>query len=231
MLEKLFEDIRNNLKEFDEKYDKDEQLRRLALLDIKVREEGYGNVTPEEQSKWILGKLKFFKGRDPMDGGPNLYTRAKRLFKKINPPEEEKRLKVNTLLQKDKLEEATALINAGGDINQKTFWGHTPLRIALEKGHLDIAKLLVNKGAEVNVRDREGHTIVQAMIKNGDAGAVKFLLGKGADLSLERKAKNYPTESTSEILKSASPEVQKIVKRYEVAKSLQKNNDEPAITI
>jgi hypothetical protein len=77
MIEKLFEDIRKNLKEFDEKYDKDAELERRALLHEKAREVGFPNLTQEEKSKWITDRLKVFKGIYPLDDDPNLYTKAK----------------------------------------------------------------------------------------------------------------------------------------------------------
>jgi uncharacterized protein len=46
---------------------------------------------------------------------------------------------------------ATALLDAGADINQKSADGNTPLLIALINGQFDVAMLFVEKGAKVNI--------------------------------------------------------------------------------
>jgi ankyrin repeat protein len=46
---------------------------------------------------------------------------------------------------------ATALLDAGADINKKSADGNTPLLVALINGQFDVAMLLVEKGANANV--------------------------------------------------------------------------------
>ncbi|HYN09316.1 MAG TPA: ankyrin repeat domain-containing protein [Vicinamibacterales bacterium] len=46
---------------------------------------------------------------------------------------------------------ATALLDAGADLNQKSADGNTPLLIALVNGQFDVAMLFVEKGAKVNI--------------------------------------------------------------------------------
>jgi ankyrin repeat protein len=60
---------------------------------------------------------------------------------------------------------ATALLDAGADINKKSADGNTPLMISLINGQFDVAMLLVEKGANANVAsDNLGITPLWATI-------------------------------------------------------------------
>ena len=97
------------------------------------------------------------------------------------------------------LASATALADAGADLDAVDPDGSSALMFAIINGHYDVATLLVAKGASVNLGDRTGATPLYSAVDmhtmptsfgrpeltptviEGSVGAVKMLLAHGAD--------------------------------------------------
>jgi ankyrin repeat protein len=56
------------------------------------------------------------------------------------------------------IESATALIDAGADINQGDADGNNPLLIAILNNHDELAQILIDKGADVNAVNKDGRS-------------------------------------------------------------------------
>jgi ankyrin repeat protein len=94
---------------------------------------------------------------------------------------------------------ATALADAGADLDARDPDGTTALIIAIINGHHDVARVLVEKGADPNVADGTGmtplyaavdmHTLASTFgrpdplpwVTAGSVGAIRMLLAAGAD--------------------------------------------------
>ena len=92
---------------------------------------------------------------------------------------------------------ATALLDAGVDVNSRTgpgygpFRGLTPLMWAAAGGHLDCARLLLERGAEPNARSADGHSILYYLIwgvlPSDRDPMLKLLLEAGLDPNSEAR--------------------------------------------
>ncbi len=79
------------------------------------------------------------------------------------------------------------LIEAGSDVNVKSYFGVTPLHLAAQKGHLAVVEYLIEKGAEIHVKDRSRHSPVFYAAFGGHAGVVELLLSEGVDIHVKGK--------------------------------------------
>jgi uncharacterized protein len=76
----------------------------------------------------------------------------------------------------NKLELLKLLISRGGDVNQKTSDGSTPLHMASINGHETIITYLLTIGADESLKTTEGRTALDLGAENGHVAAVAALL-------------------------------------------------------
>ena len=77
---------------------------------------------------------------------------------------------------------------AGTDVNAKSFYGETPLPLALKNGKWEIAELLIAGGVNVNARADYsarllGYTPLQYAAMEGHKEIAQLLIFKGADVN------------------------------------------------
>ena len=84
---------------------------------------------------------------------------------------------------------------AGTDVDSKSKYGDTPLRIAAINGQKEIATLLITKGADVNAKDFTfGRTLLHIAAREGHKEIVELLIAKGADVNAMDKDGNTPLD-------------------------------------
>ena len=77
---------------------------------------------------------------------------------------------------------ARLLLEHGADVNARTKFGLTPLRLLSEKnGNLEVAQLLLEHGADLNSRSRSGCDSVYMAIERGYLDLLQLLFKHGAD--------------------------------------------------
>ena len=76
------------------------------------------------------------------------------------------------------------------DVNEKDYYGCTPLMEASSRGYLSIVKLLKSKGARVNVKDKECNTALSLAAERGHFQVVKLLVEGGAKIDVTDKNGN-----------------------------------------
>lgn len=84
----------------------------------------------------------------------------------------------------DSVEIASSLLEFGGNIEETTEDGLTPLMLALQKRKLLIAEYLITKGANIHVRDGHQRTTLMYGVKWDCPGIVEPLLKRGVDYTL-----------------------------------------------
>jgi len=94
--------------------------------------------------------------------------------------------------QEGLLEIAKLLVDAGSDINERGFRGHTPLRIASRNGHFELVKYLLSKGSEVDSRGDDEATPLEHAASKGHLEIVKILVENGANINIQDKEKDFP---------------------------------------
>ena len=81
------------------------------------------------------------------------------------------------------------LIQAGGEVNEQTSLGSTPLLVASMNGHVEVVNILIQAGAEVNTQVKEGifkgWTPLHLASLNGHVEVITALLAGGADKTLK----------------------------------------------
>jgi ankyrin repeat protein len=107
------------------------------------------------------------------------------------------------------IEAATALLDAGADINEPSKGDHTtPLLMAIINGHFDLAKVLIDRGADVKIASENGVTPLYATLnvqwapkalypqpraytqqKLSYLDLMKIIIDKGADVNARLKKK------------------------------------------
>jgi ankyrin len=75
---------------------------------------------------------------------------------------------------------ATALLEAGAEIDAANSNGTTPLMIAVQEGHVDIVKLLLDRRASVTARDKQGWTPLHIAAQEDRLEIAQALLRAGA---------------------------------------------------
>ena len=81
---------------------------------------------------------------------------------------------------KGDLAQVSALLDAGTDINGKTwFWGLSPLQLALKGRHTAVVKLLLERGADAKALKSDADSLLAAVISEGRADLVPVLLDHG----------------------------------------------------
>ena len=76
-----------------------------------------------------------------------------------------------------------AIKKRGAKIEQKDYYGNTPILAAAEVGNVSIMKILVAAGANLKVTNKYGAPIVHVLAEYGHAEALKFLLERGLDIN------------------------------------------------
>lgn len=94
--------------------------------------------------------------------------------------------------QEGLLEIAELLVNAGADIHEKSFHGHTPLRIAARNGRAQLVKYFIAKGGEVDSRGTDGATPLEHAASKGHLDIVMMLVENGANINIQDKEGDFP---------------------------------------
>jgi FOG: Ankyrin repeat len=88
-------------------------------------------------------------------------------------------------VERGDLRAASAAVERGADINQRTRIGSTPLFVAVAGGHREIVGMLLSKGAKLNARfDHE--TPLHWACQKGDREIAEMLVASGADVNAKR---------------------------------------------
>lgn len=95
--------------------------------------------------------------------------------------------KLSYSAKKDRVKYFTLQLNHGADINEKDYYGHTPLGAAINYRCFECVKQLVNRGVDVNTLSDNQTPLNAALLTNNyeitkyllDHGAKKELLGRG----------------------------------------------------
>ena len=97
---------------------------------------------------------------------------------------------------------ATALINAGANLNPKTsrsnslsfHVGYTPLHTAASVNHIEMVKLLIKHGANINSKDESDNSPLHLAIYNGHGKLAKLLIESGAYIHSRNYNGNTPIQ-------------------------------------
>ena len=87
---------------------------------------------------------------------------------------------------------AELLINAGADIHERSFHGHTPLRIAARNGRADLVKYFISKGSVVDTRGDDGATPLEQAAAKGHLDIVMIMVESGANINIQDKEGDTP---------------------------------------
>lgn len=82
---------------------------------------------------------------------------------------------------------ATALVQAGADVNSRDDKTATPLMRAAFMGHIKVMKVLIDSGADVNLQDESGQTALMYAANAPDEKAVSLLLAHGTKPNIKDK--------------------------------------------
>ena len=88
----------------------------------------------------------------------------------------------NSSNERNTVETAKMLINAGADINAKSSGGYTALWFAARRSLVEIVKLLIKNGADVNA-SAESVTVLDTSAMYSTPETVKILIDSGADVN------------------------------------------------
>ena len=88
----------------------------------------------------------------------------------------------NSSNERNTIEAAKMLINAGADINAKANGGYTALWIAARRSLVEMVRLLIKKGTDVNA-SAESVTILETSATYSTPETVKILIASGADVN------------------------------------------------
>jgi ankyrin repeat protein len=95
--------------------------------------------------------------------------------------------------QKGHLEIATALVDAGADVNRIDASGIAPVQWAVENGHVDVVSALIDAGARLDLREESsGQTLLHRVSIYGHADIAEILLSRDADPNAKDAAQKTP---------------------------------------
>ena len=90
------------------------------------------------------------------------------------------------------------LLNLGLEINQRDFYGRTPLYSFVSKGATHQIQTLLDYSSDPNIADYTGRTPLHVAAKQGNSQIVKILLENGAELNIVSKDGEFPLKSAVE---------------------------------
>ena len=76
------------------------------------------------------------------------------------------------------------LLSAGANIDQRDWYGRTPLMIAAYRGHYDAARTLIKANADLNALENDRYDFLTIAAVLDDVKMVKLAIDSGADTSL-----------------------------------------------
>lgn len=79
-----------------------------------------------------------------------------------------------------KLDDVTALLEKGADIDTTDDFGRTPLMMSALGGHTRIAKVLIDAGADIGAAAKYGQTALQFAEEQGNSDIAGMLRAAGA---------------------------------------------------
>jgi ankyrin repeat protein len=91
-------------------------------------------------------------------------------------------IEYHTVAEGESLKSVRALLDRGGDPNERTLAGYTPLMVAVMEGFTAVVRLLIARGADVNAVDFAGSSALFLLAQSPapDAGIVDLLADAGA---------------------------------------------------
>ncbi len=92
--------------------------------------------------------------------------------------------------RKGDIDAVRALLHQGSQINEKNWYGQTPLILSVRAGHYTVARFILEKGADVNACDMERYTPIHWAAQYGYDDIVTCLLEYGADVNTMDNAGN-----------------------------------------
>ena len=104
---------------------------------------------------------------------------------------------VFTISENGRFNELLTFINSGGNINERSYDGHTALHYAAKAGQHSLVKILIVHGADPRAQTLKGNTPLHGAAYKGRIEIVLTLLKSGADKSI----KNSDGETAIEVLK------------------------------
>ena len=84
-------------------------------------------------------------------------------------------------------------ISKGADVNI-SFYGISPLHLAVFTGNRQLCELLLSNGASVNARDNNGSTPLHIAALRGNKDIALFLISSGADVNIKDNEGNTPED-------------------------------------
>ena len=83
-------------------------------------------------------------------------------------------------VRKGNVEAASSLIEAGADVNKRTFFNESLLEIAIVNGFLETMKVLLDaKGIHINSKSKKSRSMIEVAIRKGNLEAANILLSYG----------------------------------------------------
>ncbi|MCQ6557509.1 DUF4274 domain-containing protein [Paenibacillus mendelii] len=87
-------------------------------------------------------------------------------------------------IKNNSLDELTAAIDQGHDINAQDALGRTPLHYVItQRAPIELFAALLEHGANPELQDKLGLTVLRKAIKFGNSGAVDLLLSRGVEFN------------------------------------------------
>lgn len=89
-------------------------------------------------------------------------------------------------VKSNNVEDVRKILEAGADVNGKSFIAQAPLHVAAEEGHKEIAELLTAKGADHDPSDKWGWTPLHEAAGTNSKETkeiVEHLIANGADVN------------------------------------------------
>jgi hypothetical protein len=83
------------------------------------------------------------------------------------------------------VDDVTALLAAGADVNAKNKYGRTALHVAAYNERVDVFTAILRSGAAVDVQDKWGWTALHFAVMYGNADSLKALVHAGADMDMQ----------------------------------------------